>query len=552
MFVLFLGVGILGFGGSARAEVDLPWFTTYDCADWNQYSDPLVCDGLSKAGGWICDPGGLYEQITVDANYSGGAGGKGQRHWLGDGKNQNSGGTQVTFNTPQTEIWVRFYVRFQQGFEWGTYKGYKMLYFDSTNEGTWSPFYLPLYSDSISIYTGKGSAEHVGCSGCSWTTYSMSDGNWNCVEIHIKSETISNNDGVLEIWINGNRVANHTDVNFGLISVSDTLSGVLIGSNADSPLNGQCAYVDYDDIAISNTGYIGPISASDTTTPFRSNPQPAGTLTSGTTSITISLDTDETATCKYGTLASVLYDDILNTFSSTNSTTHSQTITGLSDGETKTYYVRCQDELNNANTDDFEISFSVANASSDTTPPVRSNAFPQGELDADTIFQDISLTTDEDATCRYSPIQGASYANMTNFSATTGTNHTTEVTGLENGLTYNYYVKCKDELDNTNPDDFAITFSVAGTQGTNNNTSTSSGGSGSCFIATAAYGTLMAEQVKILSRFRDNHLLTNYCGKIFVNLYYKYSPKMADYIRHSDWARSVVRLMLSPLVNLIR
>ena len=186
---------------------------------------------------------------------------------------------------------------------------------------------------------------------------------------------------------------------------------------------------------------------------------------------------------------------------------------------------------------------------SDTTSPSRSNPQPTETIASGTTQTTISLTTNETATCKYSATAGASYTNMTQFTNTTGTNHTTEVTGLKNGLTYNYYVKCKDASENTNTDDYAITFSVASTQGTNN--STSSKGGGKCFIATAAYGTPLAEEVKVLSRFRDNHLLTNYCGKIFVKLYCKYSPKIAECISQKPWLKRVIRLVLRPLVNLI-
>ncbi|RKY36052.1 MAG: hypothetical protein DRP78_04630 [Candidatus Omnitrophota bacterium] len=185
---------------------------------------------------------------------------------------------------------------------------------------------------------------------------------------------------------------------------------------------------------------------------------------------------------------------------------------------------------------------------SDTTPPTRFSGSPTGEIDAGTTAADISLSTDENATCKYSSMENTDYADMTNFSATTGTNHTTEVTGLENGKTYNYYVKCKDVLENTNPDDYEISFSVANAA----SASATNKGSGRCFIATAAYGTPLAEEVEILSGFRDNYLLTNYYGRTFVNMYYKYGPKMADYLRQRDWARKLVRLMLRPLVNLIK
>ncbi len=49
-----------------------------------------------------------------------------------------------------------------------------------------------------------------------------------------------------------------------------------------------------------------------------------------------------------------------HTFTNTNSTSHSQNITGLTDGNSYIYYIRCQDSSGNQNTDDFTISFSVA------------------------------------------------------------------------------------------------------------------------------------------------------------------------------------------------
>lgn len=77
-----------------------------------------------------------------------------------------------------------------------------------------------------------------------------------------------------------------------------------------------------------------------------------------------------------------------------------------------------------------------------------------------------------------------------------------------------------------------------------------SGSGGGCFIATAAYGSLLKPHVKILCKFRDNYLLTNGPGKIFVKYYYKYSPPLADFISKNDGLRAVVRVFLLPLVGL--
>ncbi|MCD4783153.1 MAG: hypothetical protein K8T10_04890, partial [Candidatus Eremiobacteraeota bacterium] len=85
---------------------------------------------------------------------------------------------------------------------------------------------------------------------------------------------------------------------------------------------------------------------------------------SGTTQTTISLTTNETSNCKYSTTPNTTYASMSNTFSTTNSTNHSQTIIELSDENTYTYYVRCQDTATppNQNTDDFNISFSIASS----------------------------------------------------------------------------------------------------------------------------------------------------------------------------------------------
>jgi len=72
---------------------------------------------------------------------------------------------------------------------------------------------------------------------------------------------------------------------------------------------------------------------------------------------------------------------------------------------------------------------------------------------------------------------------------------------------------------------------------------------GGCFIATAAYGSLMAPHVKILRDFRDNFMLDNPVGKRFVRFYYNYSPPLADFIAKHDTLRTMVRISLFPVVG---
>lgn len=76
--------------------------------------------------------------------------------------------------------------------------------------------------------------------------------------------------------------------------------------------------------------------------------------------------------------------------------------------------------------------------------------------------------------------------------------------------------------------------------------------SGSCFIATAAFGSQIEPEVMALRRFRDRFLLTNAAGRTFTAWYYRLSPPIADYIRGRESLRAAVRALLMPLVLVIR
>ena len=55
--------------------------------------------------------------------------------------------------------------------------------------------------------------------------------------------------------------------------------------------------------------------------------------------------------------------------------------------------------------------------------------------------------------------------------------------------------------------------------------------------------------MKVLREFRDRFMLTNCVGRTFVDLYYTYSPPMADFIANHDTVRLMVRWSLLPIVG---
>ena len=74
------------------------------------------------------------------------------------------------------------------------------------------------------------------------------------------------------------------------------------------------------------------------------------------------------------------------------------------------------------------------------------------------------------------------------------------------------------------------------------------GKKGGCFIATVAYGSSFHSHVRILRDFRDKYLMPSKLGRALVDIYYKYSPSVADFIMKHKVLKAAVRFSLMPVI----
>ena len=76
---------------------------------------------------------------------------------------------------------------------------------------------------------------------------------------------------------------------------------------------------------------------------------------------------------------------------------------------------------------------------------------------------------------------------------------------------------------------------------------------GGCLIATAAYGSELAPQVQMLREIRDNQLMNTESGKSFMatfnDIYYSFSPTIADMERESPVFKEIVKAGLTPMLS---
>lgn len=277
--------GFFGFVKFSEAAVDLPWSTTFNCPEWSGpvYDGAVICGDVTRNGNYPTTLG-AYDQIIAAANYSDGAGGNGRRQWIGNDTSVSIG-TKVQLNVPTSEIWIRWYQRYQTGMTMGSY--HKELYLKNISGNNINAIDL-VEGDAYAYYEQAGGVREY------WTkkgfesyfcnaNESASNGTWHGIEIHLKSETSSGaRDGELDFWIDGEPQLIHdniitsdryhvTTVNHGLYN--NPIAGISIGDNVRGFSQSQDMFTDYDDIAIFSTtpgcrdvngrAMIGPIGCAE-------------------------------------------------------------------------------------------------------------------------------------------------------------------------------------------------------------------------------------------------------------------------------------------------
>ena len=236
------------------------WETTFDCAEGQSQDDPsLNCNGMVWWGDWSYNS--KRTTITSVANNPLGSG-RGAQFWKGSGGDHRITGTiRVAFPSPQKEIWVRWYEKYESGFRWNlASEETKELYFHDGN-GRSDP-YIGFAYGAFETYTGINGAptsafprsETSGWDDLFRTTNGVADGTWHCLETYMKMDTNGTN-GVGRLWVDGVLVASKTNVNWssntGKPNAGWTEFDFL--ENQKDPGMSRDYYVHVDDIVIYNT-----------------------------------------------------------------------------------------------------------------------------------------------------------------------------------------------------------------------------------------------------------------------------------------------------------
>jgi hypothetical protein len=269
---------------------------------------------------------------------------------------------------------------------------------------------------------------------------------------------------------------------------------------------------------------------------------------SSTDDVKLTVKTDVEATCKYNKDKDAPYDDMTESMVADilNTKDHSVDLGKLSAGN-YTYYVRCKNtESGETSPVGTKITFTVTAAEAahsqmlNFSDQIISNSLHSlGSFFISTAHAQTTTTTDnssetssDDADASKTAAAEDEFLEEGSVSAGSGSG------------------SFSSKLENLKPGTFFYARAYAISNGNiyyGNQVGFRT--ADSCFVATAAFGSVFAPAVQTLRDFRDQFLSSNAAARAFVDLYYQVSPSLADLISQHRALRFVVRLLLLPVTG---
>lgn len=198
-----------------------------------------------------------------------------------------------------------------------------------------------------------------------------------------------------------------------------------------------------------------PVSAeSDSAPPLRIDLAPRGGLFGGERNVELSLKTDKSAECRFGSAGGEAFAELGGRFATTvGSTVHRAVIKSLRLGESYMYAVRCRDSSGNANTDDAYIAFSITAPvdGGDFTRPAPPPDFHMHVVSETEVDLSWAASFDNDSVARYRLYRCSGGYCIPVESIATPTTTAYRDTGLVPHTHYRYHVTAIDSRSNESP-----------------------------------------------------------------------------------------------------
>ncbi len=247
--------------------------------------------------------------------------------------------------------------------------------------------------------------------------------------------------GVAKYWYAVGTTAGGTDV----VDWTDNSATTSVTITGLTLTDGQTYYFSVK--AENNAGLVADVANSDgqlvdVSAPVQSNWSPSAGTTLTTTSPTITLNTDENATCRWS-LADEAYGDmdIAGACAGGGGTSHTCSVSGLT-GTSDVVYIACTDTIGNTHSasTNTELSYTI-----DVDPPVQSNWDPAKGSGLTSTSVEITFDTDENSSCKWS-LSDQAYGDMPAQNTCSGTGvtfHTCSADSLAEGSEV-VYIACSD------------------------------------------------------------------------------------------------------------